>query len=138
MLPGRADRGTGPPVAGGLWDHAAGLVKHAAFLEKVWVREAVTGRSRAEIGVPATSGESFVLQDGETIAAVRQAHRFREAGGVEGLADLHVHDLPAAEAAEGAGDLRSLPAGLPLLVGAASRADRDHLHRGDSCNRNYR
>jgi Protein of unknown function (DUF664) len=52
-----------------------GLVKHATFLEKVWFDEAVTGRSRAEIGIPAASGESFVLHEDDTIASVRQAHR---------------------------------------------------------------
>ena len=52
-----------------------GLVKHATFLEKVWFDEAVTGRSRAEIGIPAASGESFILHDGDTIASVQQAHR---------------------------------------------------------------
>jgi Protein of unknown function (DUF664) len=52
-----------------------GLVKHATFLEKVWFDEAVTGRSRAEIGIPARSHESFILQDDETIASVQQAHR---------------------------------------------------------------
>jgi Protein of unknown function (DUF664) len=52
-----------------------GLVKHAAFLEKVWFDEAVTGRSRAEIGIPEASGESFILHDDDTIASVRRAHR---------------------------------------------------------------
>ena len=52
-----------------------GLVKHATFVEKVWFDEAVTGRSRTEIGIPATSDESFILHDGDTIATVRQAHR---------------------------------------------------------------
>ncbi|MFG3707791.1 DinB family protein [Micromonospora sp. NPDC047670] len=52
-----------------------GLVKHATFVEKVWFDEAVTGRSRAEIGIPETSDESFVLHDDDTIATVRQAHR---------------------------------------------------------------
>ena len=52
-----------------------GLVKHATFLEKVWFEEAVTGRSRAEIGIPAISGESFILHDDDTIAGVQQAHR---------------------------------------------------------------
>jgi len=47
----------------------------ATFVEKVWFDEAVTGRSRAEIGIPATPDESFVLRDDETIATVRQAHR---------------------------------------------------------------
>ena len=52
-----------------------GLVKHATFVEKVWFDEAVTCRSRAEIGIPATPDESFILQDGDTIATVQQAHR---------------------------------------------------------------
>jgi hypothetical protein len=45
-----------------------GLVKHATFVEKVWFDEAVTSRPRAEIAIPATPDESFVLQDGDTIA----------------------------------------------------------------------
>ena len=52
-----------------------GLVKHATFVEKVWFDEAVTCRSRAEIGIPATPDESFILDDNDTIAAVQQAHR---------------------------------------------------------------
>ena len=51
-----------------------GLVKHAAFVEKVWFDEAVTCRPRAEIGIPATPDESFVLADGDTIAAVQQTY----------------------------------------------------------------
>jgi hypothetical protein len=52
-----------------------GLVKHATFVEKVWFDEAVTCRSRAEIGIPATPDESFILDDGDTIASVQAAHR---------------------------------------------------------------
>ena len=52
-----------------------GLVKHATFVEKVWFDEAVTRRSRAEIGIPATPDESFILHDNDTIATVQQAHR---------------------------------------------------------------
>ncbi len=52
-----------------------GLVKHATFLEKVWFDEAVTGRPRAELGIPAISDESFVLHDNDTIATVQRAHR---------------------------------------------------------------
>ncbi|PGH45296.1 Protein of unknown function (DUF664) [Micromonospora sediminicola] len=52
-----------------------GLVKHATFVEKVWFDEAVTGRSRAEIGIPERSEDSFLLDDGDTIAGIRQAHR---------------------------------------------------------------
>jgi Protein of unknown function (DUF664) len=52
-----------------------GLVKHATFVEKVWFDEAVTGRSRAEIGIPTASEESFILHDEDTIASVQRAHR---------------------------------------------------------------
>jgi hypothetical protein len=70
-----------------------GLVKHATFLEKVWFDEAVTGRSRAEIGIPEISAESFTLHGGDTIATVQAGHReawesSRQATSVLGLDDL--------------------------------------------------
>jgi hypothetical protein len=70
-----------------------GLVKHATFVEKVWFDEAVTCRPRAEIGIPVTPDESFILQDGDTIATVQQAHReaceaARRATSALGLDDL--------------------------------------------------
>ncbi|MEO7751784.1 MAG: DinB family protein [Terracoccus sp.] len=52
-----------------------GLVKHAAFVERVWFDEAVTGRSRTEIGIPATPDESFVLSEHDTIGSVLADHR---------------------------------------------------------------
>ena len=52
-----------------------GLVKHATVVEKVWFDEAITCRSRAEIGIPATPDESFILDDGDTIATIQRAHR---------------------------------------------------------------
>ena len=52
-----------------------GLVKHATFVEKVWFDEAISRRTRAEIGIPATPDESFILDDGDTIASIQQAHR---------------------------------------------------------------
>ncbi|MFG1916921.1 DinB family protein [Micromonospora sp. NPDC048898] len=52
-----------------------GLVKHATVVEKVWFDEAITCRSRAEIGIPATPDESFILDDDDTIASVQRAHR---------------------------------------------------------------
>ena len=51
-----------------------GLVKHVTFVEKVWFDEAVTGRSRQEIGIPATPDASFLLDAEDTIATVRAAH----------------------------------------------------------------
>jgi Protein of unknown function (DUF664) len=70
-----------------------GLVKHTTFVEKVWFDEAVTCRSRGEIGIPQTPDESFILQDGDTIATVRQAHleaceSSRRATSALGLDDL--------------------------------------------------
>jgi Protein of unknown function (DUF664) len=52
-----------------------GLVKHATFVEKVWFDEALTGRSRQEIGIPTTPDESFAMDDGDTIAGVQAAYR---------------------------------------------------------------
>jgi uncharacterized protein DUF664 len=51
-----------------------GLVKHATFVEQVWFDEAISCRSRAEIGIPASPDESFVLDDEDTIDRVRAAH----------------------------------------------------------------
>ncbi|HEY8700925.1 MAG TPA: DinB family protein [Arthrobacter sp.] len=51
-----------------------GLVKHATFVEKVWFDEAITCRTRAEIGIPATPDESFILDEGDTIATIQRAH----------------------------------------------------------------
>jgi len=70
-----------------------GLVKHATFVEKVWFDEAITCRSRAEIGIPATPDESFILDDSDTIATVRQAHldacaAARDATSALGLDDM--------------------------------------------------
>lgn len=48
-----------------------GLVKHATFVERVWHDEAMLERSRADIGIPETPDESFVLTDGDTIRSVR-------------------------------------------------------------------
>jgi hypothetical protein len=52
-----------------------GLVKHATFVEKVWFDEAITCRSRAEIGIPGGPDESFILEEGDTIASVQRAYR---------------------------------------------------------------
>jgi hypothetical protein len=52
-----------------------GLVKHATFVEKVWFDEAVTCRPRADIGIPATPDDSFVLDDDDTISTVQRDHR---------------------------------------------------------------
>ena len=50
-----------------------GLVKHAVFVEQVWFNEAITGRTRAELGLPELPDESFVLDDRDTIESVQAA-----------------------------------------------------------------
>lgn len=52
-----------------------GLLKHGAFVERVWFDEAITHRPRAEIGIPATGPESFLLTDQDTPASIQALHR---------------------------------------------------------------
>jgi hypothetical protein len=70
-----------------------GLVKHATFVEKVWFDEAVTCRSRPEIGIPATPDESFRLADDDTIATVRETYLEACAASRRATADLTVDDV---------------------------------------------
>src|SRR6187200_2785450 len=70
-----------------------GLVKHATFVEKVWFDEAVTCRSRAEIGIPATPDDSFVLGDDDTIATVQLAHREACAASRRATSALSIDDV---------------------------------------------
>ena len=70
-----------------------GLVKHATFVEQVWFDEAVTGRSRAQIGIPRTADESFVLTDDDTIATVVQAHREACAAARRATSSLGLDDV---------------------------------------------
>jgi hypothetical protein len=70
-----------------------GLVKHATFVEKVWFDEAITCRSRAEIGLPATPDESFVLQDDDTIASIQRAHREACESARQATASLQLDDM---------------------------------------------
>ena len=50
-----------------------GLVKHATFVEKVWFHSRVAGVPRAELGLPDTVDESFVLDPHDTVESVRAA-----------------------------------------------------------------
>jgi hypothetical protein len=70
-----------------------GLVKHATFVEKVWFDEAVTCRSRAKIGIPATPDESFRLEDDDSIATVRETYAAACAASRRATADLTVDDV---------------------------------------------
>jgi Protein of unknown function (DUF664) len=65
-----------------------GLVKHATFVEQVWFREAISGRSRAELGIVAGPGESFHLTSDDTIDTVRSAFRVACQKSREAVANL--------------------------------------------------
>lgn len=70
-----------------------GLVKHATFVEKVWFDEAITCRSRAEIGIPETPDESFDLDDADTIASVQKSYRQACEASRRATAELTLDDL---------------------------------------------
>ena len=70
-----------------------GLVKHATFVEKVWFDEAISCRSRAEIGIPGSPDDSFELTAADTIETVRQAHLDACAQSRAATAGLGLDDL---------------------------------------------
>lgn len=70
-----------------------GLVKHATFVERVWFGEGVLLLTRAEMGIPATPDESFVLADGDTIASVVADHRAACTESREAVAGMTLDDV---------------------------------------------
>nr|WP_255644808.1 DinB family protein [Actinoplanes polyasparticus] len=69
-----------------------GLVKHVTFVEKVWFDEAVTGRSRADIGIPLDPDESFILDDSDSIASIRAAYLAAVASSRQAVSSLGLDD----------------------------------------------
>jgi len=51
-----------------------GLVKHATFVEHVWFHSRVAGVPRADLGLPDTIDETFILSRGDTVHTVGQAY----------------------------------------------------------------
>jgi uncharacterized protein DUF664 len=70
-----------------------GLVKHVTYVERVWFGEAVTGRSRQEMGLPPNSADSFVLTGADTIDSVRRGHDEACAASRRATADLGLDDV---------------------------------------------
>ena len=70
-----------------------GLVKHATFVERVWFDEAVTCRSREELGLVPGPDESFDLDEDDTIESVRRAHAEACEASRRAIADLGLDDL---------------------------------------------
>jgi len=74
-----------------------GLVKHAAWVERVWFQASLLGRTREELGIPREIDDSFRLAAGDTIASVTGDFRAacaesRLAAGGYVLDDLVLHN----------------------------------------------
>lgn len=69
------------------------LVKHAAFVERVWFDEAFTRRPRSAIGIPATPDESFDLLDTDTVASVLADHSLACAASRRAAATVTLDDV---------------------------------------------
>jgi len=70
-----------------------GLVKHAAFAERVWFDVALAGRTRVELGLPDTVDESFTLTADDTVASVLGQYRAAWADAEHIAADHGLDDL---------------------------------------------
>ncbi len=70
-----------------------GLVKHAAFVERVWFDVALAGRSRAEVGLPDTVEESFELMADDSVESVTQSYRDAWSRAVRVAGDHALDDL---------------------------------------------
>jgi hypothetical protein len=74
-----------------------GLVKHAAFVERVWFQAALLGRSRQELGIPDDIDDSFRLAETDSVASVTEdfhaaCAESRAAVAGRGLDDLVLHN----------------------------------------------
>lgn len=70
-----------------------GLVKHAAFVERVWFEEAFDALPREASGIPEAPDESFELATNDTIASIREEFELRRRasdGRLNGLGLDHV------------------------------------------------
>jgi len=70
-----------------------GLVKHASYAERIWFGEAVTGRTRQEMGLPPAAADAFILTGEDTIESVRRAHDEACAASRRATADLGLDDV---------------------------------------------
>lgn len=70
-----------------------GLVKHATFVERVWFDEAVTGRTRTELGIVDGPDDSFVLDDDDDIASIRASYRDACRHSRDAIANMSLDDV---------------------------------------------
>ncbi|GAA2052809.1 DinB family protein [Williamsia deligens] len=48
-----------------------GLLKHVTFAQQVWYDQDITGRSRADMGLPEAAEDSWILADEDTVESIR-------------------------------------------------------------------
>jgi hypothetical protein len=70
-----------------------GIVKHCAFVERVWFHVSLAGRSRDDVGIPDAGEDSWLLEDGDTIASVLDDYRAAWAEADEIAAPYDLDDL---------------------------------------------
>lgn len=69
------------------------IVKHCAYVERVWFQEAVLGHSREILGIPVDVEDSWLLDDSDTITSVRENFLAAVAESERIAADLSSDDL---------------------------------------------
>lgn len=79
------------PVAGR--PSLLGVVRHTAYVEGVWFGEAVTGRPRAELGLPVATANSWKTRKTDSIAAVTDLCERISEHSRSNLADLDLDDV---------------------------------------------
>lgn len=70
-----------------------GVVRHTAFVEGVWFGEAVTGRSRSELGLPVSTANSWKTRKLDTIESVSADCRRIHQHSRDNLAALGLDDI---------------------------------------------
>jgi hypothetical protein len=74
-----------------------GIVKHAAFVERVWFHVSLAGMTRASLGLPEAAEDSWVLAPSDTVASVLADYRLAWAeaddlAAAYGMDDLATHN----------------------------------------------
>ncbi|WP_449408653.1 mycothiol transferase [Microbacterium maritypicum] len=70
-----------------------GVVRHTAYVEGVWFGEAITGRPRAELGLPVATANSWKARKTDTIESVTAHCREIHEHSRSNLVDLDLDDV---------------------------------------------
>jgi hypothetical protein len=70
-----------------------GIVKHCAFVERVWFHVSLAGRSRPEVGIPESADDSWLIGDDDTVGSVLADYRAAWAEAEEIAAPYDLDDL---------------------------------------------